>query len=379
MKFAINKPKLSHVARISLVLALVAFCFAHIERIFALRMPDWVSTNISFTASLQTTLNWLGIAALLVLTYRGIFSPLRHIVLQLRALYAALPVERETPMRMLNVQSIAREVTQLSTLARDYYYKHQQVADALEESRAILAQVTEQHHTVLNSTNTHIVQQYQNVLSYAHYLEGLVAEKTLDPDLRFDFDDVCESSFNLKLIAGALAYLKEGETPVVAPCSLAALMQQTMLALAPSLDRRAMRLTTAEVDESVLAATDPSVMMQVVWMLMLGIVRYAADESTLRMRCFYNHTRERAMLSIVVSELAPGTMSLAEREAHLMRQLQHLSPHMFAETIRIHANMQLANLLLSRLDAYAEVVPLTSHACEICLSLPTPYTDQADL
>ena len=131
-----------------------------------------------------------------------------------------------------------------------------------------------------------------------------------------------------------------------------------------------MRLTSAAVDESVTAKTDPAIAAQVVWMLLLGIVRYAANESTLRIRSFYSQDRRWAMMSIVISELEPGALTAHEREAHLMRQLQHLTPHMFAETIRIHANLQLAELLLKRLDASIETVPLTSYACEICVRLP---------
>ena len=75
-------------------------------------------------------------------------------------------------------------------------------------------------------------------------------------------------------------------------------------------------------------------------------------------------------MSIVVSELSPGQLTQEERGAFLARQLQHLTPHMFAETIRIHGNLQLAEMLMRPLDGRISVVPLTSHSCEICLVLP---------
>jgi hypothetical protein len=208
------------------------------------------------------------------------------------------------------------------------------------------------------------------VLAYANYLEEHIQRKTADAGLRYDFDDVCESSFNLTLIAGALNMLHTGTGSTPGPVPLAGLMQQTMLALAPSLDRRAMKLTTAEVDESVVATTDPHIIAQVLWMMLLGTIRYAAAESTLRMRCLASHDNTQALMSIVISELSPGCLSPEERGAHLVRQMEHLTPHMFAETIRIHANLQLAQLLLHRVDASISILPLTSHACEICLHLP---------
>jgi hypothetical protein len=43
---------------------------------------------------------------------------------------------------------------------------------------------------------------------------------------------------------------------------------------------------------------------------------------------------------------------------------------MFAETIRIHGNIQLADMLSKLFGGELSVLPLTSHSCEICLSLP---------
>jgi hypothetical protein len=43
---------------------------------------------------------------------------------------------------------------------------------------------------------------------------------------------------------------------------------------------------------------------------------------------------------------------------------------MFAETIRIHGNVQLADLLIQRLGGHIDVLPLTISSCEICMVLP---------
>lgn len=266
--------------------------------------------------------------------------------------------------------SMLTEMAALAALVKEQSRIRSELVRELEATRQVLAQCTLQQQAMLRTANREIVTQYQSVLSYANYLDEHIQRSTADAQLRYDFDDVCESSFTLKLIAGALELLRTQDAPHIGPVPLATLMQQTMLALVPSLDRRAMLLTTAEVDESVLAASDPAILSHAVWMMLLGLIRYAAPESTLRMRCLYDRQRTRAILSIVVSELAPGSMSPDERAAHLVRQMQHGSPPMFAETIRIHGNIQLAELLLERLDAAIAVVPLSAYACEICLTLP---------
>lgn len=269
-----------------------------------------------------------------------------------------------------SVPELLQAMTQLSTLVQEQAAKRRELHRELEAARAVLAQCNLQQQAFLRSTNREIIVQYQSVLAYANYLDEHIVTHTSDSHLRFDFDDVCESSFNLKLIAGALELLRDDHPAAPEKLPIASLLQQMMIALAPSLDRRAMRLTTAEVDESIIVLADPVILSQVLWMMLLGLIRYAADESTLRMRCLSDRDGKRAILSIVVSELAPGAMSPEERGAHLLRQLQHGNPPMFAETIKIHGNIQLAELLLKRLEAEISVVPLSAYACEICLLLP---------
>lgn len=233
-----------------------------------------------------------------------------------------------------------------------------------------------QQKAIPGSINREIATQYKSVLSYANYLEGQIISNKLDSGIRYDFDDVYESSFNLKLIAGALSMLSATAPATLANVPLAPLMQQTIMALAPSLDRRSMKLTTAEVDMSVAARGDATSFAHILWMMLLGMIRYAADESKLRIRCLHCRDGKQALVSIVVTELAPGKMTEDERGNHLARQLQHLTPHMFAETIRIHSNIQLADLLIKRIGGEISVLPLTAYSCEICLTLPSAIIPQ---
>lgn len=266
--------------------------------------------------------------------------------------------------------SMLGQMAALSALVKEQSRARRELMHELDAVRQVLTQCMLQQDAMLTTTNREIITQYQSVLAYANYLDEQVTARSADSQMRFDFDDVCESSFILKLIGGALEELRRPAERQSVPVPLAGLMQQTMLALVPSLERRAMKLTTAEVDESVIAQSDPRILTHVVWMMLLGLIRYAADESTLRMRCLYDSERNHAMLSIVVNELAPGRMTPDERAAHLIRQMQHGNAPMFAETIRIHAQVQLAELLLKQMDARIEVVALSGYACEICLSLP---------
>jgi hypothetical protein len=269
------------------------------------------------------------------------------------------------------VGRIATELARFVAFAIEQYRKQQEATEALEQSRQIIAQFALHQEAIVGSTNREIATQYRAVLAYANYLDGQILTNKLDPILRYDFDDICESSFNLKLVAGALSMLSHPQPTTLSNVPLAPLMQQTILALAPALDRRSMKLTTAEVDLSVAAHGDANSLAHILWMMLLGMIRYAADESTLRIRSFYSRDGTLAFMSIVVSELAPHRMTEDERGDYLIRRLQHLTPHMFAETIRIHGNTQLAHLLIQRLHGSIEVLPLTIGSCEVYVTLPS--------
>lgn len=309
---------------------------------------------------------------LFVLVRSTVFAPVYGIVRQLAAIQETIH-ESQLPTlhtaEHLNLRALAHDLSHMVQLAQEHYRNHQEAQYALVDARRALSEICAQQQLVINTANREMLAHYQSVLAYSHYLEEQIERHSLDPTLRYDFDDVSESNFNLKLIAGALQLLQHPPHESTR-IELAALLQQTLLALAPSLDRRAMQLTTIEVDLGVLSRSDPASIAHVLWMMLLGTIRYAADESTLRMRCFYSRDRQRCLISIIINELSPGRLTESEREAFLVHQLQHLSPHMFAETIRVQGNIQLAEMLLKRLDGSITILPLTTHSCEICLSLP---------
>jgi len=337
----------------------------------------WMERVFYFVEQMDVTtfLFWLlanlGLGLLLVALRHYVVRPLFSIAKQLYGMLGTLTQE-PAPRRitLISMRNIAGDMTRIAQIAHEYYLKHRDTSIALMQAREAIHQITLQQHVIVNSTSREMVKQYQSVLAYANYLEERIAAQAASPDLRYDFDEVSESSFNLKIIAGAMGLAQQQAAPATQAIDVAQLMQQTMLALAPSLDRRAMKLTTVEVDMGVIALSDPAIVAHALWMLLLGTIRYAADESTLRLRCLYNRERSRALISIVVSELSPGRLDENERSIYLARQIQHMTPHMFAGTIRIHANMQLAEMLLARLDGQLTILPLTTRSCEICLNLP---------
>ncbi len=349
---------------------------------FPLLVPNllWLWVLEPLTFDMGTVLGWVGInlavVAAMLLLRTNLLAPLQRMAAMLMVLRRTYATETVTPSSTapldgLSVRAIAREMGRFAGFALEYYRRHHEVSRDLSEARQAIDQFIVQQQAALETTQREVAQQYQAVLTYAHMLDERVLSQRLDPQLRYDYDEVCEASLNLKLIAGALSMLADPAPRTDEPVMLAALLQQTMLTLAPALDRRAMRLTSAEVDLAVCTRTHSGMLAHVIWMMLLGLIRYAEQESTLRMRAITSRDGREVILSIVVSELAPARLSERERADHLERQLQHLTPHLFADTIARHANLQLATLLINALRGGITVEPLTSQACEICLRLPS--------
>ena len=319
---------------------------------------------------LQNILLWvianLILGILFLVLRRNVFYPMLSIIRQMYDMFGA--IAQEVPKNVPAITSmrmIAGDMARMTALAQEYYHKHQNAQHALIQARDVLAKITAQQQAMVTTTSREMLAQYQSVLAYANYLEEQIAYQAVDPILRYDFDDVSESSFNLKLIAGSLELIQR-DRPATERIDVPLLMQQTLLALSASLDRRSMKLTTVEVDLNVMAQSNPAIVAHVLWMMLLGTVRHAADESTLRLRCLYSYDRTRCLISIVLSERTTVRLNSTETAP----ESPIVTPEMFAETIRIHGNMQLAELLMQQLDGGIEVLPLTCRACEICLSIP---------
>ncbi len=295
-----------------------SFFFFIITLLFTTNMMVVVAHYFALFSIAENLALWLGLnvmVGLLVITIfavdRFLLRPLKCIAQLVHGMMGMMAQESDdAPKRsLLHMGDLTGDMARFASLAQEYYHKHREISQTLEEARRTLVQVTIQQEALLTRTSREIAEQYRYVLSYANHLEEYVQQQSTDPMLRYDFDDVCESSFNLKLIAGSLGLLNSADPHPVSPVSVAHVMQQTLLALAPSLDRRSMRLTTARVDETLVASTNPAIISQIFWMMLLGIIRYADDESTLQMGCQLSHNAQEVVISIIVNALSPGRLS----------------------------------------------------------------------
>ncbi len=336
-------------------------------------LANLVAFNVANDAQillLIVALNLLGLIVYLLLR-RTVMLPLRRILDLVHHLEMA---EKEASARRhhLSFQDAIYDVhLRLQTLLTAYR-QHQKIEHQLTEAHRALTHFHAEQEIITQATSSEITQQYRAILAYAHYLEERIAHRSADPSLREDYDEVCEQAFNLQLIVQAMGVLgtTRQETAALSRLSLSERIISLILDLTPSLDKRAMKLTTLAWDETVHAKSHSEVLTLTLWMLLLGGIRFAEDESTLTLGC--REQGGRAVMEITISFLSPAALTESERLAYLEEKLSRggRDASMFAQVLKSHGNIQLARLLAGRIEGDIAITPLTSYSCCITLTLP---------
>jgi|GEM_PF-4381760 len=289
--------------------------------------------------------------------------------------YIIIRIERLTRFRHQPLEVMQNTIDDVHHMIQHIlhaYFEQHQLEFQLANTQATLERFHTEQQQLMLATQQEVTQQYTHILAYAHYLEQRITSKKSDISLREDYDDVCEQAFNLQLIVQAMGMLPamQFNAPPLTCVPLTDRMSSILLDITPSLDRRAMKLTSAEWDDTINVHSNSEWLTHTLWMMLLGCIRFAEQESTLTLRC--QREGGLARLEVVVSFLDPGMLSETERYAYLEKRLREGAEdaHMFASTLEAHANIQLGKLLASRLMAQLSVTPLSSHSCTLTLLLP---------
>jgi hypothetical protein len=251
------------------------------------------------------------------------------------------------------------------------YVEQHQLEYQLSLAHASLEQFHKEQEQMVSATTGEVNKQYQNILAYAHYLEERIAVRRIDASVRHDYDEVCEQAFNLQLVVQAMGMVPSHiHAPALGIVPVADRMASILLDLTPSLDRRAMKLTTATWDETIHVISNAEWLTHTLWMMLLGCIRFAEDESTLALSCTKDGARAR--IDVTVSFLSAGALSETERFAYLQKRMHSDADeaHMFASTLDGHANIQLGKMLATRMGAQLFVSPRDTNSCTLTLLLP---------
>lgn len=212
---------------------------------------------------------------------------------------------------------------------------------------------------------------FKRIALYSQMLEETLARHASASALRDTFDELSEQSFNLQLFIAAFERLRQptarGSAERINPTQT---LSRVLVPLASALDRRSMQLSSAAWDERARAYARNDELELMVWLILLGTVRYAEDESTLVLSCEPSADGATTFITCLVTELAPAAMSPHERADFMDAHHKYQSAHMFAYTLAASTNITLASRLAQRVHGSLTVHPRTQTSCMIELSLP---------
>lgn len=297
--------------------------------------------------------------------YRQLIDMLHHILTKWQ--HSPYTASSCAIMHARSPFALLQELSRLTDHALETHRLHMHLRMQLSASQHSLS-----HYQSLTCLHSDMRTLFSRIAEYTQMLEETIARRASISSLHEAFDELSEHSFNLQLFISAFERLQK----VVAPAGWVEITDPThtlsrvLVPLAASLDRRAMQLSSLAWNERVRAKIAANDLELIIWLMLLGTVRYAEEESTLVLSCEPATDGSHAIITCLVSELAPATMSAHERAAFMQEKQKYKSAHMFAHTLAESTNLTLARQLVSRVSGTLSVHARSQTSCLIELTLP---------
>lgn len=185
-------------------------------------------------------------------------------------------------------------------------------------------------------------------------------------------DALCEQSFNLQLLIAGIDLLQQrsGCLSVTKSINPTHIFSRILVPFSSALDVRNMKLSSAAWSENTTVRMPAQTLETLCWLVLMGCLRYAEDESELTLSCEPATDGSVTFITCLISELAPATMHTSERASFMEKKAKHQSAHMFAHTLEQSANMQIAQRLCEHYGGHVLIHPHSPTRCMIEIALP---------
>jgi hypothetical protein len=348
--------------------AYVIVSAAHTIDAFAIITPENLKLSIKiFIEIIVFTCFYLIFSSIKIIIQRCYFYNIYHALQQSQELHNLPGCTFSAPLRWRHA---AAECQQIILRAIDLERQHRAMSLQLQAARKTL---NEQATTLALQRHTHdeVQQSFLHVLNHANRLEESIRTHHLNDIVTTGIDPLCEHAFNLQLLTKGMAQLHQNGTENFHRLPITQTVSGMLIALTSALDRRCMQLTSHQWEESLHAFAGHTHGETMLWLLLLGCIRYAADESTLSLGCRADIDHAEAVISIEITELSPGHITPEERMRYFAAKAVHheCETHLFAHTLKANANLILADLLAKRAQGSVQIIPKTSYSCEVQLRL----------
>ncbi len=267
-------------------------------------------------------------------------------------------------------RSFASGLQQMKHVLESAIHNHRQLAELRMQLLAY------QHWATQLSGTQEMHREMRKLCEHLHIfsaeMDSLTSPQCISDLTRDRFDALLEHSFNIQLQLRAVEMLSARASclHVAELINPTQTLSRILVPLAAALDRRTMKLSSAAWSERTNVRIPQETLELVCWLVLLGTVRYAEDESELTLSCEPATDGSATFITCLVSELAPASMHASERAAFMQQKEKHTSAHMFAHTLQHAPNLSLAAHLLARAGGELMIHPHTPTRCLIEMRLP---------
>lgn len=270
-----------------------------------------------------------------------------------------------------------RYAPSFTTMLIDFKHMFDQALVMHRQQIDLRMQLSASQHTITQLQSQHQLRGemktlFSSIRSIAKEMDDAASRYGAAGSTCESFDALREQSFNLQLLLRGMEMLNERSSCIAVTESInpTAILSRILLPLSSALDARAMKLSSAAWSERTSVRMPPPALELIGWLVLLGIVRYAEDESELTLSCEPATDGSATFITCLISELAPASMHASERASFMNTKEKHTSAHMFAHTLAQSPNIKIACALSQRYGAALSIHSHTPTRCLIELTLP---------
>lgn len=313
--------------------------------------PAYLSTAQGFKVISSASAHTLHAISTSFLRYGSAIVVAMNLLLWLmyRSLYHRIirPIHPSASHRQASFSSAEHYLAELSTLSEHYAdlaARLKRSQRQLSKARIALRQLTQEQKNLSAAASHELLQCFAAISRYADQLDDRIAAQLLQPDQRYDYDDVCELGSNLPRLARGLAWLQhrpktDSAADKTIPINITTMLHGVLASMHDHIDRRNLMIEPLD-DRPIIVSAHHEALALMLECIVFEWIRCSEDEATLTLRIPPNEVAP-AQLHCISSRARQEVMPPAQRDISVF--LPSRKP------VREAAWMiQLANLLIAK-------------------------------
>lgn len=280
------------------------------------------------------------------------------------------------PQPLCNLDTITHHLAHLHEVGQSYSILSQQLKEtqhSLHMTRERMSQLKIEQSRMSEATRAELRSGFQAINAYAIHLEDLIAAQLLDPERRYDYDDVTEIGQNLMRLSDGLHLLEtldqEKNDATDGRVDLKQILRQCLVSLMGCAQRRNIVIRISD-HGPVIATISHRLLESLITCLVFEAIRCSQDESELVIH-LENDPEKKLVFSCRSSHFNPQILPPTQQDfGAFIPSFAQPQQQAFIENLGNLATMIVAQTLVTRLQGELDVYAESETGFYICLRIP---------